>query len=107
MSKIRLVYLYLFAAIGLVTIIVGTVRMVDLGLKVFIFKDADKFEIYPTKLPDGKPELTIDEMRTRQDKETTRNRQRELVGALAMLAVGLPVYWYHWRTVQIENKKLL
>lgn len=105
MSKIRLVYLYLFAAIGLITVIVGTVRMVDLGLKVFVFKEADKFEIYPNKLPDGKPEMTTEEMQDRQNKETTRNRQRELAGALAMLAVGLPVYLYHWRTIQHESKK--
>lgn len=104
MSKIRLIYLYLFAAIGLVTIIVGTVRMVDLGLKTFVFKDSDKFEIYPTKLPDGKPELTTEEMQDRQERETRRSRERELVGALSMLVVGLPVYLYHWKTIQRENK---
>lgn len=105
MSKIRLVYLYLFAAIGLITVIIGTVRMVDLGLKVYVFRDADKFEIYPSKLPDGKPELTVEEMQDRQEKETRRNRERELVGALSMLAVGLPVYLYHWKTIQNESKK--
>jgi hypothetical protein len=39
-------------------------------------------------------------MQVRQDRETARNRQRELAGALAMLAVGLPVYLYHWKTIQ-------
>lgn len=100
MSKIRLVYLYLFAAIGLVTIIVGTVRMVDLGLKVFVFKDADKYEIYPTKLPDGQQELSSQELQARQERETRRNRERDLVAALSMLVVGLPVYLYHWKTIQ-------
>lgn len=103
MSKIRLVYLYLFAAVGLITVIIGSIRMVDLGLKVFVFKDADKFEIYPTKLPDGKPELTVEEMQDRQNRETRRNRQRELIGALSMLVVGLPVYLYHWKTIQNGN----
>ena len=96
MNKIRLVYLYLFAAVGLVTVIIGTVRMVDLGLKVFVFKDADKYEIYPTKLPDGKPEVTTDELQARQE--------RDLVAALSMLAVGLPVYLYHWKTIQTSQK---
>lgn len=105
MSKIRLVYLYLFAAIGLVTIIVGTVRMVDLGLKVFVFKDSDKYEIYPTKLSDGQLELSSQELQARQERETRRNRQRDLVGALSMLVVGLPVYLYHWKTIQNETKK--
>lgn len=100
MSKIRLVYLYLFAAVGLVTVIIGTVRMVDLGLKVFVFKDADKYEIYPTKLPDGKPEMSTEELQARQERETRRNRERDLVAALSMLVVGLPVYLYHWKTLQ-------
>lgn len=103
MSKIRLVYLYLFAAIGLITIIVGSVRMVDLGLKTFVFKDTDKFEIYPSKLPDGQPELTVEEMQARQERETKRNRQRQLVEALSMLMVGVPVYLYHWKTIQNGN----
>jgi hypothetical protein len=100
MNKIRLIYLYLFAAVGLVTVIIGTVRMVDLGLKVFVFQNADKYEIYPSKLPDGQPELTALEMQARQDRETRRNRERDLVAALSMLVVGLPVYLYHWKTIQ-------
>lgn len=103
MSKIRLVYLYLFAAIGLITIIVGTVRMVDLGLKTFVFKDVDKFEVYLSKLPDGQSELTVEEMQARQERETKRNRQRQLVEALSMLIVGIPVYLYHWKTIQHGN----
>lgn len=98
-----MVYLYLFAAIGLITIIVGSVRMVDLGLKTFVFKDTDKFEIYPSKLPDGQPELTVEEMQARQERETKRNRQRQLVEALSMLMVGVPVYLYHWKTIQNGN----
>ena len=35
---------------------------------------ADKFEIYPSKLPSGQPELTTEEMQVRQDREITRNR---------------------------------
>ena len=100
MSKIRLVYLYLFAAIGLITIIVGTVRLVDLGLKVYVFKNSDKFEIYSAKLPNGQLEISTGEQQIRQDRETERNRQRELASALAMLVVGLPVYLYHWKTIQ-------
>jgi hypothetical protein len=41
---IRSIYLYLFALVGLALIIIGSVRLLDLGLKVFIFKEADKPE---------------------------------------------------------------
>lgn len=43
-SLIRTVYLYLFALVGLALIVIGSVRLLDLGLKIFIFKEADKPE---------------------------------------------------------------
>lgn len=104
MSKIRLVYLYLFAAVGLITVIVGTVRMVDLGLKTFVFKNVDKYEIYPTKPIEGQMIESAEVIQLRQDRETTRNRQRQLVEALSMLIVGIPVYLYHWKTIQTSQK---
>jgi len=38
---IRTIYLYLFAIVGLVLLVIGTVRFLDMGLKAFIFKQAD------------------------------------------------------------------
>jgi hypothetical protein len=35
---IRKVYLYLFSMVGLVLIIIGTARFVDMGLKTYVFK---------------------------------------------------------------------
>ncbi len=72
-------------------------------MKVIIFKDADKYEIYPSKLPDGNQELTPEEMQTRQEKETSRNRQRELSSSLSMILVGIPLYLYHWKTIQKDG----
>ncbi len=43
-SLIRTIYLYLFALIGLVLMVIGAVRLLDLGLKIFIFREADKPE---------------------------------------------------------------
>lgn len=37
-------YLYLFALVGLALVVMGSVRLLDLGLKIFIFKEADKPE---------------------------------------------------------------
>lgn len=103
--NIRLIYLYLFAFVGLLTVVIGSVRMVDLGLKILVFRDADRYE-YATPMPlDEK--LKVDEVQARDmaKREQTRNRQREFSGAFAMIAVGLPLYLYHWRTIQKENKK--
>lgn len=103
--NIRLIYLYLFAFVGLFTIVIGSVRMVDLGLKVFVFKDADKYEYASPQLVDEK--MKFDEVKAKEqaNRDQTRNRQREFSGSIAMIAVGLPLYLYHWRTIQKENKK--
>lgn len=104
--NIRMIYLYLFSFVGLLTVVIGSVRMVDLGLKVLVFKDADRYE-YSAVKPLGDAGETIDEqaMKEQASREQTRNRQREFSGAIAMIAVGLPLYLYHWKTIQKENKK--
>jgi hypothetical protein len=45
--SIRLLYLYLFSFVGLLIVVIGGIQMVDLGIKTFVFKDADKYENYP------------------------------------------------------------
>jgi len=101
--SIRLLYLYLFSFIGLLICVIGIIRILDLGMKVFVFKDADKYQIYPTKLPDGNQQLTVEEMQVRQEKDTKRNRQRELSSSLSMILVGIPLYLYHWKTIQNDG----
>lgn len=49
MSWTRTVYMYLFALVGLTLIIIGSVLLVDLGLKITIFKQAD--QEYPERPP--------------------------------------------------------
>ena len=38
---IRTVYLYLFSLVGLTLMVIGAVRLIDLGLKTYIFTEAD------------------------------------------------------------------
>ena len=51
--------------------------------------------------------MKFDEVKAKEqaNRDQTRNRQREFSGSIAMIAVGLPLYLYHWRTIQKENKK--
>lgn len=79
--------------------------MVDLGLKVFVFREADKYE-YTVPKP-VMEEQSLDEslMREQAARDQTKQRQREFSKAIAMIAVGLPLYLYHWKTIQKENKK--
>ncbi len=103
--NLRLLYLYLFSFVGLLIVVIGGIQMVNLGLKTFVFRDVDKFEIYPT-IPEKDGMLAEDPAVTqaRQDRESTRQKQREFANSLAMISVGLPLYLYHWKTIQSESK---
>lgn len=48
---IRTIYLYLFALLGLVLIVIGSVKFLDMGLKAFVFKKAEEEERILYKQP--------------------------------------------------------
>jgi len=108
--SIRLLYLYLFSFIGLLVSVIGAIRLVDLGLKVYVFQNADQY-IYVTPLmpesADGKvrpvsPEIEK-QQRDQQIAENNRQRKRTTAEALSMILVGTPLYLYHWKTIKKEN----
>lgn len=102
--SIRLLYLYLFSAIGLIVVIFSSVQLVNLALKVFVFKEADTFEYIAPLTPEGKPQISQAEEKGIRERETKRQRQREVAEALAGIIVGLPVYLYHWQLIKKEKK---
>lgn len=109
--SIRKIYLYLFALIGLVISTIGAVQLVDLGLKSFIFQDADMQYAYPMEKPVAVTGSTTDmmvqpskeEIEEYNEKQRRSQRQRESANALAMLIIGLPLYAYHWRVIKKEK----
>lgn len=107
--NIRLLYLYLFSFVGLLVVVIGSIQLVDLGLKVFVFKGADFYEY--TRPMEVKTEgvseeeqkmIDAESMRV-QERERLRNRQRQLSTSLSMIVVGVPLYWYHWKTIGKEK----
>jgi len=79
----------------MILIVTASVRLVDLGMKVLVFRDADKYEYFaPTK-----------EEQDIQVRESKRQRQRELSSSLSMLIIGAPLYFYHWNLIKKEGKK--
>ena len=131
---IRTIYLYLFSIVGLVLIIVSGVRFIDMGLKAFIFTQADEEQkfyyneapyrpVAKEKISENEGEqvcLSEEEsqaviewsqqyeewknQRTDFDYITTR-RHRDASISLAMLLIGLPVYLYHWGTIKKDIKR--
>lgn len=104
--NIRLIYLYLFAFVGLLTVVIGSVQLVNLGLRYFVFPDSDKYEYTAPVSPDGANNTQDDKiMKDNATRDQKRNRERDLTNSLAMIVVGLPLYLYHWKTIQKENTK--
>jgi len=102
--NIRILYLYLFSFVGLIIVVFGSISLINLGLKTLVFKDADKYPVYVDEsVPMGK-RTSKEELEQRQDEESRRQKQRELSNAIAMIAVGTPLYLYHWKKIQKEDK---
>ena len=114
--SIRLLYLYLFSAIGLLIFVIGCIRLIDLAMKIYVFNNADLYTytapvvapLAPGDKGSGLTQEQIDqqnaEAKRNQEQENRKNRQRETSGALAMMLIGAPLYFYHWRTISRENK---
>lgn len=132
---IRVIYLYLFTLVGLAITVIGSVGMVNLGLRSFIFTKADEEErisykqpIYPPIVVDRLKEtatesgetLTEEEMAAVkswladyekwQDAESKRDyvgarRSREASLNIAMILIGVPLYLYHWGTIKKDRKE--
>ena len=128
---VRKIYLYLFSLVGLVLVVIGAVQLVGLVLKAYIFTEADRYYEYPRArfveeppkiAPESSEPSTLDRLNaqfegykepTREEieafeaRQRTSNRQREAAEALAMIIIGAPLYFYHWRVVQRDRGKRL
>jgi hypothetical protein len=130
---IRTIYLYLFALVGLALLAIGTVRLVDLGMKAVIFTRADQSQRTNARVPQAVPvpvgkgepaqatsstDLTpaettavkqwLADYRFWQETQAKidlvqEQRQRDASTGLALLIVGLPLYLYHWATIRKET----
>ncbi len=86
-------------------VVIGSIQMVDLGLKTFIFKNADNFYNYPMNVGKDDPNfISAEEQKKQQEMQTQQQREQQLVNAIAMIAVGLPLYGYHWKLIGKESK---
>jgi len=126
-SVVRTIYLYIFALLGLVFITIGGVQFVDMALKAFVFTQADNeqriFARQPP-MPATRPDMerwATDEALTPEQRATvqqwladyetwrdtsakldvvTAQRQRQASTSLALILVGLPLYFFHWRMIR-------
>lgn len=132
-SWVRPVYLYLAALIGLVLVAIGGIRLVDLGLRSWIFTAADLEETRDffqpplpialervQRLPEATDELTaaerelvrqwLDDYRRWQERRegidpVAARRQRTAASSLSLIIIGLPLYGYHWRLIRRGGRR--
>jgi hypothetical protein len=99
---VKKIYIYLFSAIGLVIVIIGSVQFINLGLKAWIFTKADVYYNYPAPVTVPEKGQTIQQPDQKAVDEFQQNnlvsqRQRDAANAIAMIIVGAPLFLYHWR----------
>lgn len=104
--NIRLLYLYLFSFVGLLISIIGSIQLVDLGIKSYVFR-VSEYTYYVEPTVDGKQIVSPEEMERRNKEEQANQRKRQFSNSIAMILVGVPVYWYHWKTIKKEQKSLV
>ena len=129
---IRTIYLYIFALVGLIIVITGSIRAFTMGLEVLVFKDVDKQEqlnyARPLSVPyvEGLKSAQDNESFTEDEQATIREwlasyeewklnsesfdhisarRQKETASILSSIMVGLPLYFYHWNLIKKETKE--
>ncbi len=101
--NIRLLYLYLFSFVGLLISIIGSIQLVDLGIKNYVFRVAE-YTYYTDPVVSEKQTISPEEMEKRNKEEQANQRKRQLSTSLSMILVGVPVYLYHWKTIKKEQK---
>jgi predicted permease len=109
---LTLIYLYWFSAIGLILVVIGAVKLLDVAMRTFIFSQAD-FYYFPTpaititaneKLSQEELQKKIEEQKRIEEANRKSQRQREISRSLAMILVGAPLYFYHWRLILTRIK---
>jgi len=108
--NIRKIYLYVATLLGLILIVIGGVRLVNLGLKSFVFTEADNHYTYPRPKPVSpnststvETEPNEEELQEYNENQERSERQRNAAESIAFIVIGLPVYMYHWKKVQKED----
>jgi len=100
--NIKLLYLYLFSFIGLILVVTGGVKLVDLALRAYIFTQADFVE-YARPVLDKEGDMDTKAQIEINKKNSVAQKQRDAANAIATIVVGLPLYSYHWG--QIKKSK--
>ena len=123
---IRTIYLYLAALISLIFIAVGAGRLLNTGLKYYFFPEAEKKSYYEcnTQPPvasvvskdgataDQKVQIDalLNDYQTWKENQSGDNcirpvRQNNIIDALTMIIIALPICLFHWILIKRDKKE--
>ncbi len=115
-SSIRTLYFYVIATVGLLMVVFSAADLINLALKTWVFPKAEEYTFEcPRDFPapaegttgqspeEQRAECEIQKERARE--ERMRARQAGAVRDISFLVVGIPLFWFHFRTAQRERKE--
>jgi hypothetical protein len=118
-ALIKTIYFYLVALIGLLMVVFSSADLVNIGLRTWVFPKADLNQ-YPqpscavmmVKTPDAaetdaqyQARLADCERTQISDEEArTIQKQKDAVRDISLIAVGIPLFLYHWVVIRKEPK---
>lgn len=114
---IHQLYLYVVSAIMLVIFTMGTITILNLTIREFVFgvqgswyrnaEEQCRNTAYERDIENMQPYNSIEECVTAKKiqiaEELKHERARDISNALGMLIVSFPIYWYHWRIIKQRN----
>ena len=123
-QTIRSIYFYAVSIIALFLLVFAAVDLVNLGLKTWVFKNAEPSysrcipgsnSIYGApaikaapsdiNVPTGPTQAECDLQNKQNDENVARQNQSSAVRDFSMLVVAIPLFLFHFRIVQKEWKE--
>ena len=107
MNKLRNIYLYLVSFVTLMMILGGLIFTVQNAMDV-VFPTNYYYETYPVEKTG---DLTVEQKKINEEnqKRNEDNRRAEskksVAKSVAVVAVALPVFIYHWKKIEREKKE--
>lgn len=126
LKNVRNLYLYLVSLVGIVLVIVGSISLINTGIKWWILGPENVSSDFRWRVqecsnpkwipaPEGKAGNEVERTDVEVEKCVLNTKKlakeagiveikQDISWAVAMLIVALPVWLYHWRTIQKDNK---
>ncbi len=99
MSKnIRIIYLYLVSFIALGMIVIGFITTVN-SVSSYFFPIVNYYSYY------GEDSYNYDEEIAIRTRNAKKESIKNAISSFTVIAIGTPLFIYHWKKIQIERKE--